>query len=247
LLNNKKQLSNENINLIKNLLIRNKNVIIATARPLKGAQIVFEDIIFNELLLILQNGTQIYTNGEYIKSFDISDVIVRSIYIDIISKFEDIVFGFNYKENCFVNRHFNRHWDPNWDTIVDFSEITFLPSTKILIDLNNSDLKDYILEKYSNSFSIKITDNGTLCQIMQKGTSKYTAFKYLCDNKKMDCTKTICFGDDSNDIELFKNCKYPIAMENSIDELKTLAYFVTKSNDENGIDYFFNEFVEFEL
>ncbi len=57
--------------------------------------------------------------------------------------------------------------------------------------------------------------------------------------------KSICFGDDLNDIELFKNCDYPIALENSINDLKKLSCFITKSNNENGVSYFLNKYIDY--
>jgi hydroxymethylpyrimidine pyrophosphatase-like HAD family hydrolase len=43
------------------------------------------------------------------------------------------------------------------------------------------------------------------------------------------------FGDDFNDLGLFKLCGLPIAMENSIEELKSFAKEITTSNDEDGV------------
>ncbi|MEN1937913.1 HAD hydrolase family protein [Paenibacillus sp. 102] len=47
--------------------------------------------------------------------------------------------------------------------------------------------------------------------------------------------KRMAFGDDWNDIGLFKQCGYPIAMENEISELKELAYYITDSNEDDGV------------
>lgn len=47
--------------------------------------------------------------------------------------------------------------------------------------------------------------------------------------------KRMVFGDDWNNIGLFKERGYPIAIENAISELKELAYYITDSNEDNGV------------
>ena len=49
---------------------------------------------------------------------------------------------------------------------------------------------------------------------------------------------TISFGDNYNDIDMIKNTKIGVAMRNAIDEVKEIATFITKSCDEDGIEYY---------
>jgi len=46
-------------------------------------------------------------------------------------------------------------------------------------------------------------------------------------------------------MEMIKNCGIGVAMKNAIDELKSVAKFVTKSNDEDGVVVFLenNKFI----
>ncbi|GIO41577.1 hypothetical protein J41TS4_13350 [Paenibacillus apis] len=43
------------------------------------------------------------------------------------------------------------------------------------------------------------------------------------------------FGDDFNDIGLFNICGWPVAMGNSIDELKLRSREITETNDNDGV------------
>lgn len=56
----------------------------------------------------------------------------------------------------------------------------------------------------------------------------------LIDGKNED---VVVFGDDYNDLVMFKKEWTAIAMGNSCDELKQKATFVTKDNIDNGIQY----------
>ena len=45
------------------------------------------------------------------------------------------------------------------------------------------------------------------------------------------------FGDDYPDMEMFEKIPCSIAMGNAVDALKGMAAYVTKTNDEGGIEY----------
>jgi len=47
----------------------------------------------------------------------------------------------------------------------------------------------------------------------------------------------LCFGDGNNDLTMFDQSQYGIAMGNAIDALKSKAIYVTKFNAEDGVAY----------
>lgn len=70
---------------------------------------------------------------------------------------------------------------------------------------------------------------------MAKDVSKENAVSDLCVRLNISLSNVMVFGDDWNDLGLFNACGFPIAMENAIPELKEVAYFVTKTNNEDGV------------
>ena len=54
----------------------------------------------------------------------------------------------------------------------------------------------------------------------------------------------IAFGDNENDIELFKYAGYKVSMGDGINELTSISNRVTLSNNENGIAKALNEMIE---
>ncbi|MBY0597609.1 HAD family hydrolase [Bacillus bingmayongensis] len=56
-----------------------------------------------------------------------------------------------------------------------------------------------------------------------------------CKKRGINTKQVMAFGDDWNDIGLFKECGYPIAMSITIFELKELAIEVTNSNNQDGV------------
>ena len=57
----------------------------------------------------------------------------------------------------------------------------------------------------------------------------------ISKNIKSTSNDVYCFGDDYNDLEMFKFCKNAVAMGNAMSELETIAKFVTETNDNDGV------------
>lgn len=66
---------------------------------------------------------------------------------------------------------------------------------------------------------------------------KSVGIKKMMEILKASIDDVVVFGDQHNDLTMFQMAKTSIAMGNAIDELKEIATFVTKSCDEDGIEY----------
>lgn len=66
---------------------------------------------------------------------------------------------------------------------------------------------------------------------------KTVGIKKMMDILNAPMDDVVVFGDGHNDITMFQMAKTSIAMGNAIDQLKETATFVTKSCDEDGIEY----------
>ena len=53
----------------------------------------------------------------------------------------------------------------------------------------------------------------------------------------------IAFGDEENDLTMIEMAGVGVVMENGSDFMKEKADFITKSNDEDGIAYYLENFV----
>ena len=69
---------------------------------------------------------------------------------------------------------------------------------------------------------------------------KVEAVKAILVHLGYDRTQLIVFGDDTNDIEMLKYSGLGVAVGNAIVEVITIADFVTKTNDEDGVAQFLN-------
>ena len=79
--------------------------------------------------------------------------------------------------------------------------------------------------------------------LMPKGINKGKSILEIANYYKIDHKDTYAFGDEINDIEMIKIAGTGVAMGNASDYVKKIADFVTKSNDEDGIAHFVNEYI----
>lgn len=83
---------------------------------------------------------------------------------------------------------------------------------------------------------------GTWClEIFSARASKYHAVKWLRDYLKPD--EAVGFGDNLNDLPLFRACDRNYAVENAAEELKAAADGVIGSNVEDGVARFLEKTV----
>ncbi|MDO4643382.1 MAG: HAD hydrolase family protein, partial [Cardiobacteriaceae bacterium] len=65
--------------------------------------------------------------------------------------------------------------------------------------------------------------------------SKARGIRAVCDILGIDLADTMAFGDELNDLEMFKTVGFGVAMGDGRDELKALAKYVTGTLEEHGI------------
>lgn len=75
-------------------------------------------------------------------------------------------------------------------------------------------------------------------EIMRQGLNKAEALKKIADYYHIPQSRIIAFGDESNDLAMIEYAGVGVAMGNAIDELKSIANYVTKTNKESGVGHF---------
>lgn len=82
------------------------------------------------------------------------------------------------------------------------------------------------------SYNMPDANNG---EISLSGITKSYGMQKLLDFLQVDRKVTIAFGDGYNDLEMLQFVETGVAMGNAVDELKTIADYVTDSVDRDGI------------
>lgn len=74
-------------------------------------------------------------------------------------------------------------------------------------------------------------------EITHSRAKKSKGIAFIMQKEGLRKEATAAFGDGHNDIPMLEMVGYPIVMANAFDDIKSLAYKVTKSNDQDGVGY----------
>lgn len=105
--------------------------------------------------------------------------------------------------------------------------------------LDDDILKRKIIDElYESDKDIYITSSvKQLIEISYKDAGKRSEVQYLAGLLGIDRKDIAAFGDADNDIDMIQFAGYGVAMGNATEHLKSIADYVTKSNDEDGVAY----------
>jgi len=124
------------------------------------------------------------------------------------------------------------------DDINDICEQKNTSPNKVLV----TGEKD-IVKKISNiikSYGLKVQlgySSDVFLEVLPLGINKGMALEKICELNNIPLENTIAFGDQDLDIPMIEKAGTGIAMENGVNELKSVAKYITKTNDEAGIAY----------
>lgn len=106
------------------------------------------------------------------------------------------------------------------------------------IDLKNklSPFYDKYRNEYYCVFQKDTYTDGQWLEIMPQTSTKANAAVTL--KKRLCCDELVVFGDNKNDIELFKVADRSYAVANAVSELKAIATDVIESNNNDGVARF---------
>jgi hypothetical protein len=81
-------------------------------------------------------------------------------------------------------------------------------------------------------------------EIIKKGMNKAVGLDKVAYYYGIPRERIIAFGDEDNDLEMIDYAGVGVAMGNGINELKQVAKYVTKTNEEDGIGSFLQDYLK---
>ncbi len=84
--------------------------------------------------------------------------------------------------------------------------------------------------------------SGHKLTIVPKGVSKWSGVLYLADHLEVKRTEIVSIGDGLDDMEMIAGSGLGVAMGNADEEVRKVAKWVTRSNDQDGVAYMLREF-----
>ncbi len=269
LLNDYKEVSKENINLIKRAY-NEKGIIsvIATGRPLGYANQIcnlYGNCFAN--YIIACNGAVIKNNemNEYIRKVTFTNEEIlnfRKIFLEenadymmlytdeqVITEtkngkeLKDIGASINQKKTKAENIENVIKSHPNLIKLLCLIGGDTLALEKIIEKVNRLDgIESSVICNYLYKTEENVFESKYI-DIMKKGCSKKNAIHILAEKLGIKQEEIIVMGDGGNDISMFECAGLKIAMANAEKYLKEKADFVTTSNNENGVANAIKKFI----
>lgn len=248
LLNNKKELSVNNIIALKEISDTGSIVALASGRIGSSMQ-QYVNMLKNKVGLLTLNGAVVYKDA-----FDISTPIFNS---PLPAEFADYLiqyaqnknFGFNYyiDDKLYgLKQTDNSQWYElyfkqtlsEYSFVSNFEHFTGKAPSKIIFVGDPEELdeiEEYFRSFWENSIYICRTWDYYL-EFLNINANKGSGIEVLANSYNIDVSDVVAFGDAPNDIPMLQKVGLGIAMKNADPEVKSVASRISCcSNDEDGI------------
>ncbi|ACA53851.1 sugar-phosphatase [Clostridium botulinum] len=253
LLNNKKTISRENKEAIKAAISKGSKVVLATGRPLKGIEKYLK-----ELDLINNGDYAIAFNGALVQETKTGKVL----YENNMTK-EDLKILYKLSKELDVDIHFltiDECYTPKLNVysqiettlnniplnIIDFDNVPdHLKIIKIMFVGSEEKITEIIKlvpKEFQEKYNVVRTASIYL-EFLNKDTSKGYGVERLCNILNIDKKEVICAGDAENDIHMIEYAGLGVAMENAYPQVKKVANYITKNNEDHGVAQVINKFI----
>lgn len=254
LLNTSAEVSPFTVEAINSLIGKGVHFSIATARTAATVSKILSPIQF-QVPVILMNGVILYdmAKNEYLNTWylssDLVDFIVTTAkghnLTGFLYEIKDNKLATYYEElrnqgmtNYYTERkvHFNKTFTQTKDyQAAGRDHIIYFA----MLDKMESLLPAYELYKntpgLATAFYRDVYDRDGLwfLEVFSSNGTKYNAVKTLREQYGYD--NIVCFGDNLNDLPMFKACDTACAVANARDEVKAAAAQIIGSNNEDGV------------
>lgn len=253
LLNNKKEISKENLEALAMAREAGVQVIFDTGRPLVSAKLYQQQLglIGSKDYSIFLNGGLITTGSDEILfekclTFDevmeiVSVAKKADLPCDIISSSKSYTIEFGRKSQVSFVNNTMEFISINTDELpreATFNKIILSADTKFL---------DTVLAQFDEQFCKKFEICKTrdiLLEVMPKGVNKASGLALLCKKLKIDSSEVLAMGDEDNDAAMLRWAGLGVAPANSNVTARTSANILsTLTNDEHAVADAINKYV----
>ncbi|MDD7794993.1 Cof-type HAD-IIB family hydrolase [Clostridium sp. 'White wine YQ'] len=124
--------------------------------------------------------------------------------------------------------------------VLDNDEIlkVVLEEEKEVLDKITAKVPKELFEEYNVIRSVDF-----MLEFMNRGCNKASGLQKLVEYLGISKEEIIAIGDAENDIEMIEYAGLGVAMGNAKEEIKSIANFITKSNEEDGVTFVIEKFI----
>lgn len=251
-LNSKAELSKTSKNMINCAIDNGVQFTVATARTFATVMQMFDGIRL-ELPLVLMNGVMLYdpVKRRIVSSHSIDKESMKqviSVYRNygiypLVYRLKDDYLEIEYysTDNPNQMKYVNKRTESSGKKFVYSSDFSVDGKSEVIyivtLDTYEKLLPIYKnLKKISGISCVFYRDNYTDCYFLELFSGGISKASAMLEVKNITGSeKVVAFGDNLNDIELFKVADEAYAVENACDELKAISTGIIGSNDNDSV------------
>ncbi|MGB7842103.1 MAG: HAD family hydrolase [Salinimicrobium sp.] len=241
LLNSKKEVSQKFFDIFKKL--RDKNILFGVASGRQYYSLMERmEPIKDDLIYIAENGAIVMEGGEQKYIVPMEDQIVRKL-IKAVKELDGKYLVVCGREQAYIEstapefmKPFLEHYE-KYKVVDDLLKVEDDVILKVTIcDLAGAEENSLPhVKHFEEDLQVKLSGKIWI-DFNALGAQKGNALLAVQQQHNISKEETMAFGDYLNDIELFQHAAIGYAMENAHPDVKKVAEFTTKSNDEEGVE-----------
>ena len=254
LTNSEKKITEKTKNTLLTIQKKGIIVVLASGRPTYGIISLAKELELEKYggYIISYNGAKIINckTNEIIYNKTIPKELIP-ILLDEAKKNDVNILGY-VNENIIAGNGINKYsiyeGKVNNMKVIetkDFINDLIEPANKCLIT-GEPDLILKLQDKLRNDLGDKLSiyrSESFFLEIMSLNIDKALSINELLKALKIDKKDLICIGDGFNDKSMIEFAGLGIAMENAKQEVKDIADFITKSNNDDGVAFAIEKFI----
>lgn len=173
--------------------------------------------------------------GEIIRRFEMNTQISQTLIEELLRTPQVYtIYAINENTALYNSKEPIIDTDYSHYRLHDFREKTKEGFLKISVDSTDKSVLDKLAERYPMCDLLHYSGE-PLSRFANKEAVKWNAVKAASEYLSLSTDDFIAFGDDSNDLEMIKNCGTGIAVSNAIEEVKAAADDICGANNSDGV------------
>lgn len=233
LLHSDKQISAHTIAVLQRCRSKGIKIVYATARSTQAAQRILEQ--FMPDIFVGYGGALVLAGEKVIRRFDISAEISAQLIKDCLAAPEvSSIFAIN-ESIALTNRPEDLAGsDSSHYQYAGCLGDYYYPYLKISVNATSQAAVERISAKHPMCAMLRYTGED-LYQFANRDAGKWNAVKAIAAYCRVSTDTFVAFGDDVNDLEMVTKCGIGVAVENAVEQVKTVADHICGGNDSDGV------------
>lgn len=254
LLNEKKEITPKTKEALQKAKDKGIKIVLASGRPIEGLYKYLHEL-------------DLVQDGQYVLSYNgclVQETKSKKIICEMGLKGSDLSYTYEIAKKLNVNIHafsatrglitpkMNTYTKYEADvngieaSVVSFEDLD--PSEDIIkiMFIDEPEILEEAIKKIPKELYEKYTvvrSAPFFLEVINKESNKGVGLKALADSLGVKEEEVIACGDANNDLEMLEYAGLGVAMENATDDVKEIANYQTKSNNEDGIAEVVNKFI----